>query len=185
MEAFYNNQFKRDAELLTILRKREVEMEGNMLKKIEAFKYLYKEQFKEFGRLMKERDKHLEENDAYRKKIWLKSLDLINQNLSKLLECITELEKTINQVGSKQDTLITVVELTSDIYLTGRDIPPDEEKKRSEMTFPKFDLSLASLDVDPPNVIPPKAYKRRKKAISCNLPNCHLTLTLINTLLIH
>ena len=32
-------------------------MEGNMLKKIEAFKYLYKNEFKEFGRLMKERDK--------------------------------------------------------------------------------------------------------------------------------
>ena len=43
LEAFYNNQFNRDAELLTILSKREAEMEGNMLKKIEAFKYLYKE----------------------------------------------------------------------------------------------------------------------------------------------
>ena len=62
-EAFYNNQFNRDAELLIILRKREAEMEGNMLKKIKAFKYLYKEQFKKFGRLMKERDKELEDND--------------------------------------------------------------------------------------------------------------------------
>ena len=87
---------------------------------------------------------------------------MINQNLSKLLERITELEKTVNQMGIKQDTLITAVELTSDIYLTRREIPPTEEKKRSEMTFPKFDPSLASLDVDPPNVIPPKAYKRRK-----------------------
>ena len=43
LEAFYNNQFKRDAELLNILRKREVETEGNMMKKIEAFKYMYKE----------------------------------------------------------------------------------------------------------------------------------------------
>ena len=42
-EAFYNNQFNSDVELLTIMRKREAEMEGNMLKKIEAFKYLYKE----------------------------------------------------------------------------------------------------------------------------------------------
>ena len=33
LEAFYNNQYKRDADLLTILRKREVEMEENMLKK--------------------------------------------------------------------------------------------------------------------------------------------------------
>ena len=43
LEAFYNNKFKRDAKLLNILRKREAEMEGNMMKKIEAFKYLYKE----------------------------------------------------------------------------------------------------------------------------------------------
>ena len=43
LEAFYNNQFSRDEEVLTILRKREAEMEGNMLKKIQAFKYLYKE----------------------------------------------------------------------------------------------------------------------------------------------
>ena len=137
-------------------------MEGNMLKKKEAFKYLFKKKFKEFGRLMKERDQHLEDNDAYRKKIWLESLDLINQNLSKLLVCISELERTVNKMGLKQDTLITEVELTSDIYLTGREIPPAYEKKRSEMTFPKFDPSLASLDVDLPNIIPPKAYKRRK-----------------------
>ena len=96
LEAFYNNQFKPDAELLNILRKREVKMEGNMMKKIEAFKYLYKEQFKEFERLMKERDKQLEENDVYQRKIWLESLDLINQNLSKLLECISELEGAVN-----------------------------------------------------------------------------------------
>ena len=40
LEAFYNNQFRRDEEVLTILKKREAEMEGNMLKKIQAFKYL-------------------------------------------------------------------------------------------------------------------------------------------------
>ena len=49
LEAFYNNQFRRDEKVLTILRKREAEMEGNMLKKIEAFKNLYKGQFKEYG----------------------------------------------------------------------------------------------------------------------------------------
>ena len=32
-------------------------MEGNMLKKIEAFKYLYKEQFKVFVKFMKDGDK--------------------------------------------------------------------------------------------------------------------------------
>ena len=69
LEAFYNNQFRRDEEVLTILTKIEDEMEGNMIKKIEAFKYLYKEQFKEFGKLMKDRDKELEDNDVYRRKI--------------------------------------------------------------------------------------------------------------------
>ena len=78
LEAFHNNQFKQDVELLNILRKREAKMEGNMMKKIEAFKYLYKEPFKEFERLMKDRDQQLEDNDVYRRKIWLKSLDLIN-----------------------------------------------------------------------------------------------------------
>ena len=34
LEAFFDNQFRRDEEELTILRKREAEMEGNMLKKI-------------------------------------------------------------------------------------------------------------------------------------------------------
>ena len=72
-----------------------------MMKKIEAFKYMYKEQFKELEKLMKERDKQLEDNDVYQSKIWPESLDLINQNLSKLLECISELEGSINQVGEK------------------------------------------------------------------------------------
>ena len=45
LEAFYNNQFRRDKEVLTILRKREAEMEGNMLKKIQAFEYHVKNCF--------------------------------------------------------------------------------------------------------------------------------------------
>ena len=101
LESFYINQFRRDEEVLTILKKREAEMEGNMLKKIQAFKYLYKEQFKEFEQLMKDRDKELKDNDVYRRKIWHESLDLINKNLSDMLGCISELEKTVNQMGLK------------------------------------------------------------------------------------
>ena len=85
MQAFYNNQFKRDAELLNIMKKKEIEMENNMLRKIDGFKHLYKELFKEFKRLMKERDQQLEDGDEYRRKTWLESMNLINQNLSKLL----------------------------------------------------------------------------------------------------
>ena len=109
IQAFYNNQFKRDADLLNILKKKETEMENDMLRKIDGFKHLYKELFKEFERLMKERDQQLEDNDEYRRKTWLESMDLINQNLSKLLECISEVEGTVNQVGKRQDTLVHVV----------------------------------------------------------------------------
>ena len=162
IEAFYNNQFKRDEDLLDILQKKEAENEANMLRKIEGFKCLYREQLKEFEKLMKDRDQQLEDNDVYRRKFWLESLELINQNLSKPLECISELEGTVNQVGKKQDTLINAVQLNNEIYAKGKEIPSAFKRQKSEMKFPKFDPSLASFDVDPPNIIPPKAYKRRK-----------------------
>ena len=111
MQAFYNNQLKRDAELLNIIKKKEIEMENNMLRKIDGFKHIYKELFMDFERLMKERDQKLEDNDEYRRKTWLESIDLINQNLSKLLECISEVEGTVNQVGERQDTFIHAVQL--------------------------------------------------------------------------
>ena len=49
-----------------------------MLRKIDGFKHLYRELFKEFGRLMKERDQQLEDNDENRRKTWLESMDLVN-----------------------------------------------------------------------------------------------------------
>ena len=104
----------------------------------------------------------MEDNDEYRRKIWLESLDLINQNLSKLLKCISELEGTVNQVGKKQDTLMNAVQLNSEIHEKDKEIPSAFERQKSEMKFPKFDPSLPSFDIDPPNIIPPKAYKRRK-----------------------
>ena len=162
LEAFYNNQFRRDEEMLTILSKREAKMEGYMLKKIQAFKYLYKEQFKEFGNLMKDRDKELEDNDVYRRKIWHESLDLINKNLSNMLGCIFELERTVNQMGLKQDTLISLVNLINDLISTDKVEPTPSEKKRPNITFSKFSPCLASFDLDPPNIISKKSNKRRE-----------------------
>ena len=162
LEAFYNNQFRRDEEVLTILKKKEAEIEGNMLKKIQAFKYLYKEQFKEFGKLMKDRDKELEDNDVYRRKIWHESLDLINKNLSDMLGCNSELEKIVNQRGLKQDTLIRFVDLKNDLISIDKVEPTPSEKKRPDMTFSQFSPCLESFDLDPPNIIPKKSYKRRE-----------------------
>ena len=53
-------------------------MEASMLQKAEGFKYLYKEQFKEFGKLMEKRDKELEMDNNYRHKLWNDTLDQVN-----------------------------------------------------------------------------------------------------------
>ena len=104
----------------------------------------------------------MEDNDEYRRKTRLESIDLINQNLSKLLECLYEVEGTVNQVGKRKDTLIHAVQLNNEISAKGKEIPPVVERQTSKMRFPKFEPNMASFDVEPPNIIPKKAYKRRK-----------------------
>ena len=111
---------------------------------------------------MKERDKELEDNDVYRRKIWHESLDLINKNLSNILGCIFELESTSNKMGLKQDTLINLVNLTNDLISTDKAEPTPSEKKGPDMTFSKFSPGLTSFDLDPPNIILKKSDKRRK-----------------------
>ena len=54
---------------------------------------------------MEGRDKVLDDNDAYRRKMWLENLDLINNNLSKFLEVMTEMERKVNTLGMRQDEL--------------------------------------------------------------------------------
>ena len=76
---------------------------------------------------MKDRDKEMENNDVYRRKIWHESLDLINKNLSDMLSCISQL-----------DTLINLVYLTNDLISTDKEEPTPLEKKRPDMTFSKF-----------------------------------------------
>ena len=89
-------------------------------------------------------------------------MDLINQNLSKLLECISEVEGIVNQVGERQDTLIHGVQLSNEISTKGKEIPPAVGREKAKIKFPRFVPSEASFDVDPPNVIPTKVYQRRK-----------------------
>ena len=73
-----------------------------------------------------------------------------------------EVEGTVNQVGERQDTLIHAVNLSNEISTKGKGIPSAVGREKDEIKFPKFVPSEASFDVDPPNVIPTKAYKRRK-----------------------
>ena len=141
---------------------KEKEMENIMLRKIDGFKHIYKELFKEFEKTMKERDQQLKNDDEYRRKTWLESMDLINQNLSKLLECISKVEGTVNQVGERQDMLIRVVQLNNKTSAKGKGVSLALERQKAEIKFPRFDPSEASFDVDPPNIVPKRAYKRRK-----------------------
>ena len=89
-------------------------------------------------------------------------MDLINQNLSKLLECISEVEGTVNQVGERQDTLIRAVQISHETSAKGKGFSLALEKQKAEIKFPKFAPSEASFDVDPLNIIPKREYKRRK-----------------------
>ena len=80
-EAFYNNQVNRDNQLLGLLKERDSEQEEKTKENINGFKFLYMSLLKDFETKMEGRDKVLDDNDAYRRKMWLENLDLINNNL--------------------------------------------------------------------------------------------------------
>ena len=114
-EAFYNNQFNRDNQLLGIIEERDAKQEERTKENINGFKFLYMSLLKDFEKKMEGRDKVLDENDAYRRKIWLENLDLINNNLSKFLEVMTALENNMNILGMRQNDLNKKVELTNEL----------------------------------------------------------------------
>ena len=68
----------------------------------------------------------------------------------------------MNKMGLKKDTLITLVDLTNDLISTHKEEPTPSKKKRPDMTLSKISPYLASFDLEPPNNIPSKSYKRRK-----------------------
>ena len=117
---------------------------------------------KDFEKKMKDRDQVLDDNDAFRRKNWLENLDLINNNLSKFLEVMTEMERNMNTLGARQDDLNKKIDLTNELFLEEQiERENRKKKKRTEMKFPKFNPNLATLDLDPPNIFNP-ASKRRK-----------------------
>ena len=65
-------------------------------------------------------------------------------------------------MGERQDKLIHAVQLSNEISTKGKGIYPAVGREKAEIKFPKFVPSEPSFDVDPPNVIPTRAYKRRK-----------------------
>ena len=68
-EAFYNNQFDRDSQLLKIIKERDSEQETKTKEHMKGFKFLYMQLLKNFEKKMMDRDKVLDDNDSYRRKI--------------------------------------------------------------------------------------------------------------------
>ena len=81
-DAFLSYQLKRDSELIKIMKEREDAMEKNLLQKVDAFGYLYKEH--EIRTLIEKRDKEMEGTLNYREKYWTEILDMINNKLIKM-----------------------------------------------------------------------------------------------------
>ena len=87
---------------------------------------------KEFEKKMEGRDKVLDENDAFRRKVWLENLDLINNNLSKFLEVMTEMERNVNTLGMRQDELNKKVDLTNEL---AQEKQTDKEKAKGKKSI--------------------------------------------------
>ena len=129
-EAFYNNQFDRDSQLLKLIKERDLEQETKTKENIKGFKFLYMQLIKDFEKKMMDRDKVLDDNDSYRRKIWLENLDLINNNLSKFLEVMTELENNMNKLGMRQDELNEKVDLTNELVVEEQTEKRERQKEQ-------------------------------------------------------
>ena len=129
-ESFYNNQYDRDSQLLKLIKEREADQEAKTKEQIKGFKFLYMLMFKDFEKKMKERDQEMDDKDAFRRKVWLKNLDLINNNLSKFLEVMTEMEHTMNTLGQRQDDLNKKVDLTNELILEEQIEKENDKKKK-------------------------------------------------------
>ena len=144
------------------MKKKEVEQEAKLREQIKGFQFLYKSLQKDFENKLDDRDKKQKEAESYSQKEWLENLDLINNNLSKFLEVMTEMENTTNGLGKRQDELNRKVDLSNEIFI--EDQVENETKKRKarrEMKFPPFPAHLNTLDLDPPNIF--AASSKRKK----------------------
>ena len=162
-DAFYNNQFRRDSQLLTIMKEKEEKHATQWDEQIKGSQTLYKSIQRDFEKKLDDRDKDQRETEAYRQVEWLENLDLINNNLSKFLEVVTEMEVKMNNLGKRQDQLNEKIDLSNQIFIEEQ--AEKESKKRKEimeMKFPPFPDYLDTIDLDPPNVYSSKQKKRKK-----------------------
>ena len=136
-ESFYNNQFDQDSQLLKLIKERDANQEAKTKEHIKGFKFLYMSLLKDFEKKMTDRDQVLDDNDAFGRKNWLENLDLINNNLSKFLEVMTELERNMNTLGTRQDDLNKKIDLNNELFL-------EEQVERESIKRKKKDINEIS-----------------------------------------
>ena len=61
-------------------------MEQNLLQKEKSFEYLYKEHHKEIKATIQKMDEKLESTLNYREKLWIESINMVNQNTIKMYQ---------------------------------------------------------------------------------------------------
>ena len=129
---------------------------------MKGFKILYKSLQKDFENKLDDRDNKQKDAESYRQKEWLENLDLINNNLSKFLEEMTEMENTMNGLGKRQDELNKKVDLSNEIFIEEQiERETKKRKERREMKFPPFPAHLGTLDLDPPNIFATSSKRKR------------------------
>ena len=162
-DAFYNNQFRRDSEVLTIMEERETKQENKWEEQLNEIKVLFKSLQRDFVKKLDDRDKDQRETESYKQKEWLENLDLINNNLSKFLEVMTEMEVKMNNLGKRQDQLNKKVDISNEIFIEEQaEKESQKRKERMEMKFPPFPDYLDTIDLDPPDIYSSKQKKRKK-----------------------
>ena len=162
-DAFYNNQFRRDSEVLNIMKERETEQENKWEEKLNEIKVLFKSLQRDFVKKLDDRDKDQRETESYKQKEWLENLDLINNNLSKFLEVMTEMEVKMNNLGKRQDQLNEKVDLSNEIFIEEQaEKERKKRKERMEMKLPTFPEYLDTFDLDPPDIYSSKQKKMKK-----------------------
>ena len=80
-------------------------MEQNMLQKVEALGYLYKEHQEEIRATIQRRDEEIEASLNYREKLWIESLDMMNADMIKIYNAQGDFESALNSIGDRQNEM--------------------------------------------------------------------------------
>ena len=135
-------------------------IEHNLMQKVDAFGYLYKEHHKEIKLLIEKRDKDMEATLNYREKLWTRSLDMVNNNFIKMYSAQGEFEGTLNSIRQRQNDLIKQMTLSMEWFAFNKE---GSKVRRPPVQFPKFSPSSAGYKFEPVNLNHPNKNDRKEK----------------------